>query len=45
MVIDEELMHKLRDRHDCEAILFLNELYTDNKDILYNETIMENTAN
>lgn len=45
MVIDHELMHKLRDRHDCEAILFLTEMFSDNKDILYNEAIIEDTAN
>lgn len=45
MIIEADLMHKLRDRHDCEAILLLTELFTDNKDILYNEVIMENTAN
>jgi mRNA-degrading endonuclease YafQ of YafQ-DinJ toxin-antitoxin module len=34
----------MRERHDCEAILFLNELFTDNKDILYNENLMEEIA-
>jgi hypothetical protein len=31
----------LKQRNDCEAIMLLAELFNDNKDILYNENIME----
>ena len=35
----------MRERTDCEAIIFLSEMFTDNKDILYNENLMEEMAN
>ena len=38
---DKELIKQLQKRKDCEALLFLAELYNDNKDILYNEVQME----
>ncbi len=38
---NEASLNILKQRNDCEAIMLLAELFNDNKDILYNETIME----
>jgi hypothetical protein len=42
---NEEALNILKQRKDCEAILLLAELFNDNKDILYNENMMEKITN
>jgi hypothetical protein len=42
---NREALNILKQRNDCEAIMLLAELFNDNKDILYNENMMEDITN